>query len=474
MQKILLFLFSLCFCISVHAQNTFEKVIDTLGCGSALCIQETFDGGYVCCGSTIFAGNDAYILKLDSIGTIEWVKIYDGVGTEGATYIEQTPDSGYIVNAAYDNGLYTKNWLLRLDMNGDTLWTKTYSLGNGAIDVGSNSMASIYNTIYGLTGYFSPQFPAPIAPYLIITFSNGFTLDSNVYYYSTYGSTGQAICKTYDNNGFAITGQHGISASNTDINLIRTDVVGDTLWTRTYDYSYAEQAFAITPTADSGLVIAGITWNNAAFTYNIYLIKTNSMGDTLWTKMYPSSNEQGPSSIQQTVDGGYIIVGNAPNGAMLSDIYLIKTDAFGDTLWTRFFGNIANDAGKFVRQTKDGGYIIGGGGGGVLGNAGAYIVKTDSSGNMLTGLNSAEINNTFNFNFFPNPSSGIFTIQLKGFPLGKSNLEVYNLENQCIYSCTVKNNATEQIDLSSLPDGLYAIALKINENILSKKIAIIK
>ncbi len=151
MRTILLLIF-LCFNITARAQNTFEKVIDTLGCVVANCIQETFDGGYVFCGMSSYNGNDAVVVKLDSIGTIEWAKTYFGAGTEAAMYLEQTPDSGYIVNVSdFSNA---KTCLYRLNNLGDTLWTKSFSAGVGSTSaVLPNSMASVYNNVYGLTGY---------------------------------------------------------------------------------------------------------------------------------------------------------------------------------------------------------------------------------------------------------------------------------------------------------------------------------
>lgn len=104
-RLLLFFLFKIVISPAAYAQQiTFEKIIDTLGCVSANCIQETFDGGYVFGGTTSLGGNDVIIVKLDSAGTIDWVKIYSGPSMEGATYIEQTPDSGYMVNAIYDVG----------------------------------------------------------------------------------------------------------------------------------------------------------------------------------------------------------------------------------------------------------------------------------------------------------------------------------------------------------------------------------
>lgn len=474
MKSVYLLLLSFTLCSYAQAQNTFEKIIDTLGSATAVCIQETFDNGYVFCGVSTFNNNDVVIVKLDSIGTIEWAKLYSGPGMEGATSIEQTPDSGYMVNAAYDVGLNSKVWLMRLDTNGDTLWTQTYASGAGSNEANhGNSMASISYAVYGLTGYFDPPSPNPIAPFLIVTDSNGSVLANKVYDFSLYGSTGQAICKSYDNTGFAITGQHGVSYTSADINLIRTNIVGDTLWTRTYDFTYAEQAFAITATADSGFITAGITWNNAPFVYNIYLIKTDAAGDTIWTKMYYSNEEQGPTSIQQTTDGGYILLGNAKNGTSNADVYLIKTNSVGEILWTRFFGGPANDVGKFVRQTYDGGYIISGGGG-VFGNAGAYIIKTDSLGNVSPGTGIAEVNNPIFFNVYPNPASGIINVQVKGIPLQGAVLKIYHTLGQTIFYHDFKEDATILIDLSSVTDGLYAVTLSIDNTFHSKQLIIQK
>ncbi|HPA31209.1 MAG TPA: hypothetical protein PLV14_06380, partial [Bacteroidia bacterium] len=157
MKKIALFITFLFCNTTLFAQNTFEKIIDTLGSGGANCIQETYDGGYIYGGVCSLNGNDAIIVKLDSIGTIEWVKTYSGPSIEGVLYLEQIPDSGYMVNALYDGGANSKSWLLRLDANGDTLWTKTFSVGIGpTLPPQQNSMASVNNVIYGLSGYYIP------------------------------------------------------------------------------------------------------------------------------------------------------------------------------------------------------------------------------------------------------------------------------------------------------------------------------
>ena len=188
--------------IKVQAQNTFEKIIDTSGSAGAYSIQETFDGGYVFTGTNSVNGGEVLVTKLDSIGTIEWVKTFDGPDAEGGTYIEQLPDSGYIVNALYDGGLYSKSWLLRLDVNGDSLWAKVFSAGIGATNVYfGNSLAMLYSAIYGLTGFFTATSATNGSAYFIGALSNGLLIANKVYNYSATLSSdarakiGRASCR---------------------------------------------------------------------------------------------------------------------------------------------------------------------------------------------------------------------------------------------------------------------------------------
>lgn len=474
MKSIYLLLLSFILCSYAQAQNTFEKVIDTLGSAFAYCVQETFDGGYAFCGVGGLNGNDALIAKLDSVGTIEWVKLYNGPGIEIARYVEQLPDSGYIVNASYDDGLYSKSWLLRLDTNGDTLWTKTYSIDTGATNVRApNSLTTINNMQYGLTGYFQPQPFTNNSAYFLGTLTNGTLLSSKIYNISSNGSTANAITNTFD-SGFMMVGDVATSIASTDLLAIRVNSIGDTLWTKKYNHSPSEVAFDVKQMADSGFIIAGITGNIVTFKWNIYLIRTDSAGDTLWTKMYYSTAEQNAFSVQKTTDEGFITAGSCIDSVSGNyDVYILKTDSNGDTLWTRRYGGTMPDFGYFIRQTKDGGYVICGRNYSV-GNGGIYLIKTDSMGNVLTSSGTAELNNPFDFLVFPNPSSGVFTISIIGLPENKSVLEIYDLNNHLIYSCDVLNCEKDQIDISNMHSGMYLIILRMKDGIVSKKIVIEK
>lgn len=470
MKKIIL-LFLLFNSSFLNAQNTFEKAIDTLGSDGAFCISETFDRGYVYSGFNHLNSNDAIIVKLDSVGNIEWAKTYSGPGIEYATYIEQTPDSGYMVNAVYNSGLTGLNWLLRLNSNGDTLWTRIFTVGIGATQTSNgNSMASINNTIYGLTGYNLPNQLTHLSAFFIAATGNGLQLASRIYNLSNlYSTDSHSIDKTFD-DGFIIAGGVGTSNSTSDAFFIRINTFGDTLWTKTYNLSQADAAFDVKQTTDSGFIATGIAY--LGFVNNIWLVKTDMAGDILWTKTFNTPYTQVAYSIEQTNDGGYIISGEALNSANERNLYLIKTNAVGDTLWTRTFNASINCSGLFVRQTKDGGFIISG-----ISQeppVGSYIIKTDSMGNVASTTGVAEVNNPFVFSVYPNPSSGVFTLHVKGFPKTTATIEVYNLTNECVYACNINNNETEQINLSHLPNGIYAVRLRTKNKIASQKIIIQK
>jgi len=165
--------------------------------------------------------------------------------------------------------------------------------------------------------------------------------------------------------------------------LIKTDDSGDTLWTKIYGSNYGFSR-SIHQTTDGGYIVAGTT--SFGGSKEFWLIRTDASGDTLWTKTFGGSSNEDCFSIQQTTDGGYILVGETQSfSAGMGDVWIIKTNASGDTLWTKAFGGSYYDVGMSVQQTSDGGYVISGvknSLGGVNG-VDVWLIKTDSSGDKL-------------------------------------------------------------------------------------------
>ena len=168
-----------------------------------------------------------------------------------------------------------------------------------------------------------------------------------------------------------------------DVYLIKTDSLGDTLWTRRYGGWNPDLCYSAQLTSDGGYIVAGSTWSYSPGGQGGYLLKLNSNDDTTWTKTYGGINEDWLFSVQQTPDQGYIICGSTQSfGAGYWDAWLIKTDSLGDTLWTRTWGGSSWDYGLDLDQTTDGGYIIVGwtNSFGVNGSD-LWLIKTDANGN---------------------------------------------------------------------------------------------
>ncbi len=186
--------------------------------------------------------------------------------------------------------------------------------------------------------------------------------------------------------GYIITGGKSVDPYpyQADIWLIKTNASGDTLWTKTFGTFLTDTGYYVQQTSDGGYFVLG--YSSAVGTDFVWLIKTDAYGDTLWTKRFDGGVYQDAvSSAQQTADGGYIITGITNSfGAGETDVWLIKTDAYGDTLWTKTFGGIESDGAFSVQQTTDGGYIIAGWTiSYAVGDYDVWLIKTNASGDTL-------------------------------------------------------------------------------------------
>ena len=169
------------------------------------------------------------------------------------------------------------------------------------------------------------------------------------------------------------------------ISVIPASANAQITFERTYGGGFSDVAHSVVQTLDGGYAIAGFTWSSGAGVSDVYLIRTDSLGSVLWDSTYGGISYDIGNSVQQTSDGGYVITGNTrSSGAGLNDVYLIKTDSLGNTLWSTTYGGDSSDVGRSVAQTLDGGYIIAGETWSFdPGTSDVYVIKTDSLGNVL-------------------------------------------------------------------------------------------
>ena len=376
-----------------EAVITFERTYGGTQNDYGFSVKETQDGGYIIAGITwsFGAGSaDVYLIKTDSVGDIVWTKTYGGTSEDCGLSVQETQDGGYIITGKTESfGSGSSDvYLIKTDGAGAIVWTKTY--GNIDEDIGW-SVQETQDGGYIIAGW-TTSFGGVYGDFwLIKTNAVG-----NTVWTKTYGGTGwdegHSVQETQD-GGYIIAGStESFGAGSADVYLIKTDAAGNTVWTNTFGGTDDDGGFSVQETQNGGYIIAGTTFSFGAGSGDVYLIKTDAAGAAIWTKTYGGTDNEGGSSVQETQDGGYIIAGGPwPFGTGSGDVYLIKTDAAGATVWTKTYGGTDDDGGWSVQETKDGGYIIAG----VTRSFGAgwydvYLIKTDSLGNTEVGIEEGE------------------------------------------------------------------------------------
>ena len=312
---------------------------------------------------------------------VGWTRTFGGGGRDEGRAVQQTADGGYIVTGltySFGAGGYDA-YLVRVDAAGDTIWTRTFG---GAVDDAGSSVQQTADGGYITAGHTWSYGAGEADVYLIKSDASGNPTWARTFGDSC-GNTGSSVQQTSD-GGYIIAGCNNSSdVSDEDVCLIKADASGDTVWTRTIGGSGDDWGSSVQQTADGGYIIAGVTKSRGAGGSDVYLVKTDGSGDTTWTRTFGGSASDQGCSVQQTADGGYVIAGwTCSFGAGDGDVYLVKTNGLGDTVWTRTYGGSAYDDGRSVQQTTDGGYIIAGGTWSFGVECDLYLIKTDASGSV--------------------------------------------------------------------------------------------
>lgn len=353
----------------------WQKCLGGSGGDYAHSIEPTADGGYIVAGYS-FSNNggitnhhgsmnfsDYWIVKLSSIGNIQWQKSIGGSLEDKASAIHQTPDGGYIVagSTLSSDGdvtgvrLSMDYWLLKLSINGTVEWQK--SMGGSRNDY---------------------------------CYSVELTNDG-----------GYILAGDSESNDGDVSGNHG----NRDYWIVKVNSTGNIQWQKSLGGSGVDEGRSVKPTADGGYIVTGnsesndgdVTNNHGDLDY--WVVKLTSTGNLEWQKSLGGSNVEWSWSINQAVDGGYVVAGRSrsDNGdinghhgpATTDDFWIVKLTGNGIIQWEKSLGGYYNECAFSISLTKDGGFIIAGSAESVDGDITCpvrlidyWIVKLNGSGIM--------------------------------------------------------------------------------------------
>ena len=449
----------------LYSQSTFQKTYGGPQEEEGYAVVQTDDGGFIIAASTrsFGAGNyDFYIIRTNQDGDTLWTKTFGGSGYDEAQDIIKTDDAHYLI-AGYSTSFGVGEgdiYLIKIDINGDTSWTKTIGTTENdhikkikkAADGGFIICGDIET--YGQYKY-----------YIIKTNSYGDTLWTKAYDYGTAYS----IDQTTDGGYIVIVLPYSTTQSRYDFQLVKTNEVGEVTWIKYFGGPDVEVGYAVEQTTDGGYILAGRTDSYGNGGSDFYLLKTNSTGDSLWAKTYGGESTERAFTACQTSDGGYIIGGYTSSfNVEYFDFYIVKTDENGDTLWTRTYGGNWQEEIYDIEETMDGGYAAVGytysfGAGN---NPNIYLVKTNSYG-LITDASDQADREAFNFKLsqnYPNPFNPVTTIEYSIPQTSKVTLTLFNILGEKIQILANEEKPagkyTVHFNASDLSSGVYFYQLK--------------
>lgn len=315
------------------AQITWRRTYGGFGSDEARCVRQTADGGYIVAGSTGSFGagsGDIYVIKLDAYGDPMWSRTYGGVGVDQGIACRELPD-GFVVAGSTslgENGGYDMV-LIRTDPIGQPIWQKQY------------------------------------------------------------GTPDWDICNAMDvqADGYLLGGiSYGLGYPAGAAYTIKTDLNGDTLWTRTWGGAYRIECRGLTTTGDQGFAMAG-RMSNATGLDDGFVSKYDSSGQEEWTTVVGGDSLCFLNSVVQAPSGRFAAIGGTRAFNPFQQVYLVGFDSAGTQIWERDIGILSDAGGTEVRNNNYGGFVFTGFNTLNLGELDMILTIADSAGDFQHGFN---------------------------------------------------------------------------------------
>jgi Secretion system C-terminal sorting domain len=437
MKKISLIFFLCLSAFNLCSQTTFEKTYPREGPDYGYAFVQTLDGGYALIGksSGFSINSDTYLIKTNQHGDTVWTKNLGVDATdEGWDILEQS--SGDLVILSQQGGTRSIK-LTKTDATGNIQWSKDHfenTFNNyNAIEESPDNGFVLLGRKNSLGDWIT---------YVLAVDQNGDSLWAKTY--DLLDKVHYSIKRTTD--GYILSGttvEYGLN----DMLFTKIDFQGNYVWSNTFGGDGYETAYSVDNTSDGGFIFAGITTETSSADNDVLLVKTTNQGSVEWSHTYGGIEDDIGYSVKQTQDKGFLVVGESDSfGSFAGKMYLIKIDSSGNQLWSKVFGNAATK-GNCIQLTSDGGFAA-------LGSTltdnsfDYYLVKLNANGEFDT------VSNTTQQLLFPNPTTAETSITFEQQEGVEYTLCLYNFQGDLVRELNdIASNVPFRLD--GILSGIY-------------------
>jgi hypothetical protein len=303
-------------------------------------------------------------------------ELFDEVG-----YSLLQKENGDFVAAGYmttNNGAQEDYYLIKTDADGNPEWSRSF--GGNLTDMCISVIATNDNG-YLMCGESKTPGTGIYSAYLIKTDSSGI-MQWQKKYYGDYEANGRGVVQI-DDSGYIFCGSTWAEPNGqSDVYLVKINLEGDTIWTKKFGGPEDDWPQTMVSTNDGGLAICGSTRNTQNGVENIYVIKTDAQGNLLWENNYGSPTYDLGKKIIETSDGGLVVCGQSTNSnAGYLDFIVLRINNDGDEIWQKYFGSDDAAWGMSIAETSDAGFVACG----AIRKSGSenisvWLVKVDENG----------------------------------------------------------------------------------------------
>jgi hypothetical protein len=407
------------------------------------------EGGYVVGAGTSLGGAayGALLVWVDSLGETTALRTVFGLDN-GSGYLCRVEDGGSVIAGTCDTGhIFAR----KFGTSGDSVWTYR-SATRGVVqavvsapDGGCLILGRMPDTMFHMGA---------------IKLDSAGNEQWNRYYSDpgVYTTLAQGGASTRD-GGFILCG-NGHDYMDTYVRFVRVDSAGRQIWSRLYFGAVDASLRDVSETPDHGFLAVGSEWDTLQSHYSLYIARTDSSGDLLWTRSYsPAGAETQAMAMDAASDTGYALAATIDWGDS-SRAWLVRVDPSADTLWTRVLPGTEMEQAADIRKTADGGYVVVG----VSDSAGGSVllVKTDSLGSTQAGvaLRRSPALERFWFSAVPNPTNGVVYYSYSLPRPSWINIGLCDVTGRRVRTWAGRSKTGSRLDVSSVPAGVYVLRLE--------------